>query len=453
MKGRIGVLGGGISGLTFASLARDAEILEKDQSFGGLMRSIKEDGYTFDLGSHIIFSRNKHAMAFMLDALEGNQLTNRRSAAILYKGIRVKYPFENGLGDLPKEEAAECFNDYAKAYADRESGKPGPPRDFRAWMHYRFGKAITEKYLYPYNRKIWDYPPELMDLFWVEGRVPQPPLEDVRKAAMGLQSEGYTHQLNFHYPKHGGIQAVADGIASRIEDERKVPGFEVRSIRKEDGKWVVGGKLSWAEEGAEAGAEAGTAGRDEERIYERLVSTIHVQDLVRCCRDAGQEVRDAAQALRWNSVHLVMIGLDRPKPSDLHWAYIPDSDVLPNRISFPGNMSPETVPRGRSSVLAEITFSPGGAKARMKGSEVVERTVDDLQRIGVLRSADVAFTKLVTCRYAYVVYDLDYLKNIGMVEGFAAEEGITLLGRWGEFRYHNSDRCVENAIGKAKLFA
>ena len=70
----------------------------------------------------------------------------------------------------------------------------------------------------------------------------------------------------------------------------------------------------------------------------------------------------------------------------------------------------------------------------------------------ILESKDIVFTKLVTCRHAYVVYDLDYQKNIKTIEEFAAGEGIVLLGRWGEFRYHNSDRCVENAMEKAKQF-
>ena len=191
---------------------------------------------------------------------------------------------------------------------------------------------------------------------------------------------------------------------------------------------------------------------DAEHVYDRLVNTIHVQDFIRAYEDVPREVREAAAALRWNSVHLVMIGLDKPAINDLHWAYIPDSDVLPNRISFPANMSPETVPKNHFSVLAETTFSPDGEKAGMGRAEVIERTVEDLQRIGVLQSKDVVLAKLITCKYAYVVYDLAYQKNIARIEEFAAAEGVTLLGRWGEFRYHNSDKCVENAMEKAKLF-
>ena len=428
MIGKIGVLGGGISGLTFASLVKNAEVLEKEKEFGGLMRSVKAEDYTFDLGSHIIFSRNRDVLNFMVGLLGHNYIQHRRNSAIFYKGIKVKYPFENGLGNLPQNEADECAEDYHEAYLKRENGELKAPVNFREWMLYRFGKAITEKYLYPYNRKVWDFAPEKMDIFWVEGRVPQPPLEDVMKAARGEASEGYTHQLNFYYPAKGGIQAVTNALVEKIPEERRTAGFEVRKVRKEDGKWIV----------------------NAERTYDKIVNTLHPLDFLGAYEDVPKEVMDASRALKWNSVYLVMLGIAKPKISDLHWAYIPDSDILPNRISFPFNMSPKSAPRRHSSLLAEVTFRPEGDKAGMKAAEVVERTVDDLHRMKILDRKDVVFTKLTMCKYAYVVYDLDYRKNMRTIESFAKEEGITLLGRWGEFGYYNSDKCVESAMAKAK---
>lgn len=427
---KIGVLGGGISGLAFASKV-DSEVLEKENEVGGHMRSVKEDGYIFDLGSHIIFTKNQEVLNFVLGVLGDNKLTHKRNTIIFYNGRKVKYPFENGLGDLPKEEAIECLNDYTKTYEQRENGKLAAPKNFKEWMHYRFGDAITEKYLYPYNNKVWDYPPEKMDTFWVEGRIPQPPLEDVREAALGQKSEGYTHQLNFYYPNHGGIQSVTDAIAKQIDQNKITKNFEVKKIRKEDGKFVVNG----------------------EKIYDKLVTTIHVNDFVRAYENTPEEVRTAAQNLKWNSIHLVMLGLANPELNNLHWAYIPDKDIFPNRISFPANMSPNTVPTGCSAVLAETTFRPDGEKAKLSRQEVIGRTIDGLHQIGVIDKKEVVFEKLVTYKYAYVVYDLDYLKNIKIIEDFAKNEGITLIGRFSEFRYYNSDKCIESAFEKAKLFA
>ena len=167
------------------------------------MRSVKEDGYTFDMGSHIIFSRNKEAVAFMLRALGANHVTNRRNTTIIYKGMRVKYPFENGLGDLPKEEAFECLSDLSRHPPAGRGASLLRLKISATWMHYRFGKAITEKYLYPYNRKIWDHPPERHGSLLGGGRVPQPPVKDVIKAAMGLGIRRLYPPAHFYYPKTG----------------------------------------------------------------------------------------------------------------------------------------------------------------------------------------------------------------------------------------------------------
>jgi protoporphyrinogen oxidase len=238
--------------------------------------------------------------------------------------------------------------------------------------------------------------------------------------------------LNFHYPAKGGIQALTDALAAKVRKRLKT-GFEAKKVRREDGKWIVNGP--------------------DERVYDRLVTTMHINDFVKIYDGVPKEVKEAAGKLKWNSIHLVMIGLKKPKASDVHWAYIPDSDILPNRISFPSNFSPHVTPPGHSSILAETTFDPNGEKAKMKEDEIVEKTVEDLHRIRVLDRKDVSFTKLVTRRYAYVVYDLDYQKNIRILEDFAKNEGITQLGRFAEFRYYNSDRCIESAIEKTKMFS
>jgi len=432
-KEEIGILGGGISGLTFASLVKNSVVLEKEHEFGGLARSVKSDGYTFDLGSHIIFSKNKNALSFMLDLLSSNVIKHRRNTKILYQGHWVKYPFENGLGNLPRNEAYECAIDYINKYIKREKGDLVQPENFKEWMYYRFGKAISEKYLYPYNRKIWDIPPEKMDIFWVEGRVPQPPLEDILKAALNLESEGYVHQLNFYYPEHGGYESVTTKLAGTLDDGQKINNFKVRIVRKEDNHWIVGNDK-------------------QEFSFDKIVNTLHPTDFFDAYKETPKEVKEAVSHLKYNSIYLIMIGLNKPKLNDVHWAYIPDSNILPNRISFPSNFSPNMTPKGHSSVLAEVTFSPNGEKSKMKNEEVIGKTIDDLSGISIFDKKNIVFTKLVKLPYAYVVYDLDYLKNMEVIENFTRQEGITLLGRFGEFRYYNADKCIASALEKAKLF-
>jgi protoporphyrinogen oxidase len=104
---------------------------------------------------------------------------------------------------------------------------------FADWIENTFGRGIAECYLLPYNRKIWNYPPGKMSAHWVEGRVPRPPVEDIIRSAVGIETEGYTHQAVFSYPVEGGIEALVRAIAGPIMDRVKC-GFRVSTV--EDGR-------------------------------------------------------------------------------------------------------------------------------------------------------------------------------------------------------------------------
>ncbi|TLZ57695.1 MAG: FAD-dependent oxidoreductase, partial [Methanobacteriota archaeon] len=235
----IGVLGGGLSGLALASRVRDAEVLEAADRPGGLCRSLSFDGFTFDPhGSHILFSRDPRAMAMYEGLLGENVCHRRRNTKVFYKGRYVKYPFENGLGDLPPEDNLACLLGYVEAWSARRAGNLPPPANFRDWMYQRFGKGITECYLLPYNEKIWKTPAAKMGVDWVDGRVPDPPLEDVIKSSLGIPTEGYTHQLNFLYPREGGVESLVRGLLPKVPRVRT--GFRISSIARRGKDWLVG---------------------------------------------------------------------------------------------------------------------------------------------------------------------------------------------------------------------
>ena len=338
------ILGGGLSGLTLARLLHekgtDLVVLEAEPEYGGLCRSVKADGFTFDIGgSHIIFSQDTEVLAFMRQQITENEQQNARNTKIFYKGRYVKYPFENGLSDLPAEDRFFCISEFVTTLVAVEKGDLAVPTNFREWIYYTFGKGIAECYMVPYNEKIWKYPTDKMSHHWVDGRIPRPPVDDVIKSAIGIPTEGYTHQSVFSYPLDGGIEALIKAIARPVEPYITTD-FRIRSIKKQGNKWRISSGTKTVE-------------------ADRIISTIPIQHLIAALDEVPPAVKTACDALTYNSLVCVNIGLRGSVP-DYSWLYIPDPALgKTNRVSFPSGYSRHMAPEGHSAILAEITHQPG----------------------------------------------------------------------------------------------
>lgn len=417
-----GILGGGPSGVALQRfLDGDSEILEKEDRVGGLCRSFQKEGFSYDIGGHVIFSKNNEYMDFIRGVLAENCGTRRRINQVLFKGRYVKYPFENDLAALEVRDNLECLVGYL-------FNRHPKPSNFKEWMLATFGTGITKKYLAPYNEKIWKYPLEKMGLEWV-GRVPKPPARDVIKSAFGIKTEGYVHQLNFNYPKRGGFEAMVKALSK--ENAHVVSNFRVQSIRRQGADWVV------------------SDGWDQKR-YDRLVSTIALPYLLDCLEQVPPDVRRAIEDLRYNPLRIVLVGVRHAGLKEKTAVYVPEPSILAHRICFMAAFSEWTVPVGKSSVIAEISTPKDGELYRASDAYLVERVIADLEKLNILDRKDVVVTEVRRVEHGYVVYDLDYQKKMDKIRGYFKELGVELLGRFAEFEYINSDQAVIKALKLAQ---
>ena len=206
------ILGAGLAGLSLASyLDQESLIIEKNESIGGLCRSFSLNQIFYDIGPHILFSKNKTVLNHVTNLIDTNQI--KRSNQIMFKNKLIKYPFENDLYHLPEKDRDYCLEAYLNnPYEEKEA------TNMLDFFLKTFGEGITKLYLEPYNQKIWKYDPKKLDTQMVE-RIPKPPKEDVIKSAKGIPTEGYTHQLHFHYPKKGGVQALIQAFEKKSKNK------------------------------------------------------------------------------------------------------------------------------------------------------------------------------------------------------------------------------------------
>jgi protoporphyrinogen oxidase len=423
----IPILGAGLAGLSAAyHLNGEHVILEKDRRIGGLCKSVDIDGYVFDYAPHILFSRDDYVRTLYEDLLKGNLYRHIRKSYIYLGGAYVKYPFEANLSTLPEAIIQECIEGVVNR-------KVFEPTNFEEWIHTTFGDGIAKHYMVPYNRKIWKYDLSRMNIDWIRGRVPSPSVEEMKEGAAGTLSKDYGPNAEFMYPKHDGIGALADKMSKDLSVSTCSEVVEVRPS------------------GAEVRVKYRKNGKIREAASEKIISSLPLPELVEILHDPPEEVRKAADSLVYNSLVCVNIGVKRSGIIDKHWLYFPEEEFVFNRMSFPMNFSEYTTPRGRSSILVEVTHREAGVDPE----RIRDRVVEDLKKTSIITERDeIEVCDTSTFKYAYVIYDLDHEKNVGIIHDYLNRSNIIPIGRFGEWEYFNMDKAIlsgKNAASRVRV--
>ncbi len=426
------ILGGGLSGISLAYFLQDKgkydhiDIIEKDDDIAGLCRSIRKDGYLYDIGPHILFSKDKEMLELMLSVLEAkNDL--KRSNQIIYKGRWVQYPFENDLSKLPEDDLNYCVSMF-KANPYREY----IPENMLQFFLKTFGEGITNTYLRPYNEKIWKYDPAFMDTQMVE-RIPQPTDEDIMRSASGETVDGYVHQLYFHFPKTGGTEAVVKGFANKLSDKCSIHLNEaVTKVRKlENGYFEV----------------TTSAGK---YTSEDVISTIPIQEMAGAYEKLPEDVKNCVDDLKYNSIIIAFVKTKEDLSGDNFAFMNPEKDIIFHRISKMDFLG-DAYKSDSATYMVEVTYRKGDYTDSLSDDELKRRIADGITRIGFAKAVnDVSFINITRHQYAYVIYDLKHKKNMTVVRDYFQKEGIHLNGRFGNFEYWNMDKVLREAKNMAE---
>ena len=427
---KIVVLGGGITGLVTTHLlveeGHDVTCLEAADRCGGLCRSEVVDGFVADrAGGHIMFSKDGEVLEFVKRLVDhvGHHTTNRKTFINL-KRRYVQYPFENGLADLEPGDTFACLRDYIEMQFARRQGA-AEPDDFHSWCLWRFGKGICDLFMHPYNEKIWNVPLDELGVEWVSGRVPDAPMEDILRSALGIRTEGYAHQAIFHYPNEGGFEAMIHGVLRRIPEGVVRTGTPCETLSRDGDGWEVNGEP-----------------------YDRVVSTIPLQELFKVLPGVPEGVSESFRSLDYTSLMTVFLALDKADAPDHSWVYFPDpADGPQNRITWLSNYAPGNAPEGCSSVMAEVTYyrTPPGSDA-----DVTTQVIEGLSGAGVIDADQVRWSRVWHNEYAYILYRKGLEENLEVVRGYCDDVDIDVIGRFGNYSYFNSDMCIRAAMDLVK---
>uniref|UniRef100_A0A0K0E0Y8 Amino_oxidase domain-containing protein n=1 Tax=Strongyloides stercoralis TaxID=6248 RepID=A0A0K0E0Y8_STRER len=398
-------------------------ILEKEDVFGGLARSVTdENGFVFDLGVHIV-SESKYPLFIdtMQEAIDEWNIVLRNVKAdfhhIIGKEKRIDsyipYPVQENIMFFPENIKNKSLNELKKLENITKTCQ-----NFDEFIENHFGKTLKEIFFKPYNEKVWTLRLEEMSNEWVYGRVPKVEINKLKK--LNDKSKNTT---TFRYPSGcKGVGEVWKKIAEKYPKNYFKLSCEVFEIDPTLKTISIFNKITKKKSKLE---------------YDYLISTMPITLL-------GKMTSLAPSInLKHSKVILAGFGLTNPqnKFSKSHsWLYFSNPDIIFYRATLISNFSIDLTPDYTKywSVLCEIGLQ---AEEEDNEKEIMEKTLNDLKSCGLIDEINKVVTKFyMVLQYGYPIPTLE--RNIELEKAHLIFEKYNIYsrGRFGSWKYEASNQ-------------
>ncbi len=409
------ILGAGLTGLSAAwALRHPCTLVEQATHVGGHTRSIRHDGFTFDLTGHWLHLRDPQIQALVAGLFAPHELvTIDRCTRVCTHGVTLPYPFQANLHGLPRAVVHECLVEFIAARERAARGEqPGPT--FTAYAEAQFGRGIAREFFGPYNAKLWGEHTERLTADWVSRFVPVPNVAQVIGGALGIEQHGLGYNAQFVYPAAGGIDALPERLRAGLAPTVHLQlGCALEAVDPQRRRVKLTGVADWCP-------------------YAALISTIPLPVLVAHIPSAPAPVREAALRLRWQRWRYLDIALRVPAAVDYHWAYVPEPKFPFFRVGVYSNAVASMAPPGCSNLYVEL--------ADRDGPLDVADILAGLVAVGAIASPnDVLFSHERRLEYAYVVFDADHPHATQTIQTWLASQQIHSCGRYGAWTYNSME--------------
>lgn len=407
------IIGGGISGLTFANYCKDSYlIIEKESEVGGYCRTIKRNGYVWDYAGHFFhFKTDEFKKKFLSSVDKDDIVYNEKITKILYKGKFIDFPFQMNIHELEKDEFIDCLYDL---FNKDEKEKYD---NFLDMLYGKFGKSITEKFLRPYNEKLYATDLTNLDVDAMGRFFPYADKESIINNMKKKKIESYNN--TFLYPKNGAGSFIKI-LYDALDKDKVILNTSVNDINVKE--HIV------------------TLSNNEKIEYEYLINTMPLNRFLELI--GGYE--KIVDEMSYNKVLVFNLGFDKPSPlcTKEHWIYIPSKEDNYYRVGFYNNI----LNTEKLSMYIEIGYNKNDIITDKEIDKQLSLTLKNLEKDGII-SSDMKLVDYSTIVMdpAYVHINSDTVKKIDKVKEKLGKEGIYTIGRYGAWIYNSMEDSMVSA--------
>lgn len=418
LKTKYLIVGTGVSGLTFANFINhdDYLLLEKESEVGGYCRTIYQDGFIWDYAGHFFHFARPEFKAFFESKIDDSELISQtKNTKIFYKGSVIDFPFQANIHQLPQQEFIDCLYDLANKTESQDGS-------FLSMLYGKFGKSITDKFLKPYNEKLYACDLNELDADAMGRFFPYVNLEQVIRNFK--QDFNGSYNAYFLYPKKGA-RVFVDALLRDINNDKILLNESLAQID-------VKNKIAITSHGKKI-------------QYEYLINSMPLNKLVQILPQ-NHLVRDFSATLSSNQVLVFNLGFDKKsKFTDLHWAYFPDYETCFYRVGFYDNILQED----KLSLYVEIGMD---CKGKVDESELLHKVLIDLKKVGIIDHHQLVAHSSIIMNPAYVHINSQMQALKPALKDWLATLNIYTMGRYGDWKYCSIEDSMYDAVSLTKLF-
>lgn len=418
---KIVIIGAGLTGISAAYHLEqrgffDYELYEKEETVGGLCRSVEQDGFTFDYTGHLLHASDDYFRSLIHDLIGIENLNSIHRRSFIYShATYTRYPYQINLFGLPENVIIECIS----GYINRQKARKKTP-NFLEYVNEHFGKGLAQHFFSPFQSKILAYDLKDVTSSWMGRFVPKTSLEEMLAGA--LQDKGDApvgYNSHFYYPKRGGIYYWIEKFAQSVQ----LPVYTNHTVREIDVKnkqiYFTNGNMT---------------------TYETLITTMPLDNLLNTVKESSSNnLKSAISKLACNSVVNFNVGVSRPDLSERHWIYYPEKQFPFYRIGFPHNFSQFMAPEGCSSLYGEFAYIN---KSNHYVQQKLEASLAQVKKLFSISKNEIATEKIIYIPRAYVIYNFWRERNLPKLLTRLAESDIHSVGRYGAWKYSSMQEAV-----------
>ena len=437
------ILGGGPTGIGIAigltdksKNAQDITLIEKSSKLGGLAGSFKSGDDIIDYGPHRLAPTIKEIVKIAKESC-GEDLLEKKSEHGVYINNKL-YKFPPRISDwinftsfffLIRTSLSFTIN-LLNFFKKKNT-------NFENILINKFGKYFYKKIIEPMATKVWGNS-KTLDPYFVKKRFSQ--LNPTEFLIKKLKNRQDLNPNNFFYPRYG-FQQLWDNIYKKKLNTKIKFKFETYPLSINVNKDNYIDEIKFNNNNINLGDLSNHV----------ISSTIPVSELIKTLTNFDKKVmEDNLRGLELRSMLLIFIKLNQPRTLPYRTIIFPQENVIFNRIFEQNLYSSETVEKGKSIIVADITFDFN--KSGKEVDDMIKKAKGDLNKLYFIDKNKIVSINTKYIKYAYVSPTQNSQKAFVEIENELSKiKNLRLLGRFGVGEYDNSDYALESGINLSKF--